>query len=281
MGAVRAASGNARLPFFYAKLISAYILFVGGSALFGLVVCPFVLGLRKTTRVRRRRMLASRGARLYLWVLSKLGLLNCTMGDVSRLPSTPSVIVANHPTLFDAVLLLSLKEDAACLAKRKLRRHFAFGPAIYFLGYLTADKAEHLLEGAKQALRQGASLIVFPEGSRSSRHGKVDAFHRGAASISIRTGAPLIPVVIRSNVEVLGRNKGLLCSTPCLHEVLLEVKEPMHGPSKKFKLEEVPGLVRDLTSELEMRYSTWLSSSNSRHVCPAPLPVSSMSFESL
>ena len=248
-----------KAAWFYIRLSAVIALFQAGAFILGVCVFPFVIGSTVERRQRRRRTLAGAGMQWFLSILGWVGLLDITILNREELPSSPAIIIANHPTLFDALILQALVPNSICIAKRSLRRHPAFALSIYWLGYLTADLGVELMEDAIAALSNGATLVVFPEGTRSTSLKAVDRFQRGAVSCAVRAGVPICPVLLRCNAPILGRKEGIFESVPQKYAMRVEIKPPLPVVSPPPERAIIPGLVRDMTAELEKRYAFWLS----------------------
>ncbi len=79
---------------------------------------------------------------------------------------TQSVIIANHPSLLDVVLLVARFKRANCIVKRDLANNiFLFG-AIRASGYIVNKENEATLNESAAALNNGERLIIFPEGMK-------------------------------------------------------------------------------------------------------------------
>jgi len=105
-------------------------------------------------------------------------------------------VIANHPSLIDVVVLISVIPDANCIVKQSLWHNpFTRGP-IRAAQYISNSGSLDMLEEAADALREGQTLIVFPEGTRTTS-GQPPEFHRGAASIALRGAQVITPVIIR------------------------------------------------------------------------------------
>lgn len=105
----------------------------------------------------------------------------------------PCLVIANHPTLIDIVAILGTLPQAGCIVKGSLLRHPFFGGVVRAAGYLPNDSGPDMIEGARRNFRDGFSLVVFPEGSRSLVQG-LRPFHRGAARIALECDVPVVPV---------------------------------------------------------------------------------------
>jgi len=114
----------------------------------------------------------------------------------------PCIFIANHPTLIDIVAIMSCIPFCSCLIKQSLSEHFYIGGVVRAAGYIVNDKAAQLVRACHANFQTGRSLIVFPEGTRSPAYG-LHPFNRGAAQIALRTGRPVVPIVITYNYPTL------------------------------------------------------------------------------
>jgi len=105
------------------------------------------------------------------------------------------LILANHPSLIDVVVLLSIMPNADCVVKAHLFSNPFIRGVIKNAGYISNADPEALLDACKSSLEQGNNLIIFPEGTRTVP-GKELVFQRGAANIALRCQAPITTVLI-------------------------------------------------------------------------------------
>jgi 1-acyl-sn-glycerol-3-phosphate acyltransferase len=143
-----------------------------------------------------RRRLARAGIRVtfrtFLHVLTTLGVIKLELDreGLARLGETGGVIVANHPTLIDVLVLLACIEQAGCVVKQTLWRNPLISIALTAADYIPSKDPQQLLRDCDVALRRGESLIVFPEATRSVP-GEPLRLHRGAATIALESDAVL------------------------------------------------------------------------------------------
>jgi 1-acyl-sn-glycerol-3-phosphate acyltransferase len=140
-------------------------------------------------------------------------------------PGTPHVYVANHVSVMDIPALLHALPDHGFVAKRELSAVPLFGPAARAVGVVFIDRENRksafaAYEEAADKVRAGRSVIVFPEGTRGSTYA-LRPFKKGPFVLAIRSGVPIIPVVIHGTIEVTPN--GRLDVTPgTVHVHLLE-----------------------------------------------------------
>ncbi|MCQ2241362.1 lysophospholipid acyltransferase family protein [Treponema sp.] len=115
------------------------------------------------------------------------------------------IVVANHPSILDTVVLIALIPNATVIAAEKYSKGVLGGviKACYIINSLDFDE---LCRRCKESLDLGSNVIIFPEGTRTPRHGQ-NHFKKGAARIARATGANIIPVLIAGSDKFgLGKN---------------------------------------------------------------------------
>lgn len=131
-----------------------------------------------------------------------LGLIRVRRVGTERLRQRPTLVIANHPTLIDVVLLIACMPQADCVVKRAAWRNRFLRGVVAGAGYIRNDDGDALVRACSSRLRAGRSVLLFPEGTRSPRGG-LGRFQRGAARIAVDSGCPLVPVVITCHPPTL------------------------------------------------------------------------------
>lgn len=182
---------------------------LGGSFLAAMVFPPLALltGANSVARARAQRVVRA-SFRLFVWMLQALGILRLEVTGRERLSACRGrLIVANHPTLLDVVLLMSLVPRVQCIVKHQLWKNPFLGGVVRAAGYIRNDlDPEALIDACRAALAAGDNLIVFPEGTRS-QPGRTPSFRRGFANIAALTGADVQMVVITCEPLVLTKGE--------------------------------------------------------------------------
>ncbi len=175
-----------------------FLIFGVFGSLLGILVVPLLLilpGKAATRRVRVRRMLRL-AFRAFAGFMHHSGAISYSMAGVERLGRPGQLIIANHPSLIDIVLLIAHVPGAGCVVKRAAWRNPSMVLAVSAAGYVPNAPTDRMIERAAALLAAGESLIMFPEGTRTvpdhERH-----FHRGAASVALRSARIVTPVYIR------------------------------------------------------------------------------------
>lgn len=130
-----------------------------------------------------------------------------TLSGAERLPSGPVVFMCNHQSGFDIpTLLATLPRQTCWIVKKELFDIPVFGSAMSRGGYLPLDrrdphKALKSMEKAVDVIRSGKSVVIFPEGTRSTDF-RLLPFKRGGFMLAFRAGVPVVPVTINGTGRV-------------------------------------------------------------------------------
>lgn len=112
------------------------------------------------------------------------------------------LIVANHQTYFDPFFICApIKRKYRFMAWDKAFGWFLVGWLIKYLGAFPVDTkrgtTKSVMRESLGALRDGATVLIFPEGARSFPDGKLQEFKNGAARIALEAGVPILPVTVK------------------------------------------------------------------------------------
>ena len=177
----------------------------------------------------RRRRLARRSIaasfRAFLTVAKTLGVLDYRIegSDVLR-QEKGCLVVANHPTLIDYVLLASVMPETDCLVKSALLKNPFVSGVIRAADYLINSQADALLPACQQRLDQGDTILIFPEGTRT-RPGEKMTLQRGAANIAVRCGSDLRVGTIHCSEHLLDKQSKWYDVPPAKPLFTVEVRE--------------------------------------------------------
>lgn len=116
------------------------------------------------------------------------------------------ILVANHPSFIDIVLLIGILPNTVCIAKKELRRNFFMGNIVKSLYLINDEDNEKLLKDAAELLGDGYNIIIFPTGTRTSEGEKLK-LHKGAAMMAIHTKTDLLPIHIKCDSKFLAKNQ--------------------------------------------------------------------------
>jgi 1-acyl-sn-glycerol-3-phosphate acyltransferase len=127
----------------------------------------FALPRRFGTAVGRRGIMA--GFRLYAWSLSLTGAYRLDLQAVDALKGGPALILApNHPSLIDALLILTRHPNLVCVMKSALMKNVFLGAGSRLARYVRNDSSRQMVRESVAHLKDGAVLLLFPEGTRTT-----------------------------------------------------------------------------------------------------------------
>ena len=168
-------------------LAAAFYLFFGiGGLVIGCCCFPFLAFIG----VRPMRTLVRASYKLFVWAAGAAGLFRVAISqsDRTRLASMHGrVVVANHITLIDIVILMAVLPDSTSIAKAAAKRNFFYSQIVRRI-FLVNDDPAHVLDEAQRLLAQGVNIIVFPEGTRTPANAPFRRLHRGAAQLALHAG---------------------------------------------------------------------------------------------
>ncbi len=143
-------------------------------------------------------------------------------------PGRSYIYMSNHQSNFDIpVLLAYLDTQFRYLAKAELFKIPIFGYAMKRAGYISIDRSnrksafESLKEAAKK-IRNGVSVLIFPEGTRS-RDGNIRPFKKGGFALAVDSGVPVVPIVIHGTWSIMSK-KGIRIKPG---NVVIEILKPI------------------------------------------------------
>ena len=123
----------------------------------------------------------------------------------------PAVFIFNHQSGLDMLIMCKLlHRDFVGIAKQEIRRNPLFGPFFALAGTVFIDRSDHVravhaLEPAVQALREGLSIAIAPEGTRSTT-GRLGRFKKGAFHMALEARRPIVPIVIHNALDALPKH---------------------------------------------------------------------------
>ncbi len=235
----------------------AFATFSLGGLVLAIFVFPVITHLSSEQETRRRRVqnIVRYGFRAFLRLMQIWGIMQLECGNEQQLAtSSGRLIISNHPTLIDVVVLMSLTPQAQCIIKREVWDHRFFGGVARAAGYIrNDDDPEELIRKCREAIAKGDNIIIFPEGTRSLPGQKV-RLRRGFANIAAFTTTDV--QIVSINCEPATLVKGIpwynIPDRRFHLSVSVENIVPISGYLQKY---ERSIAVRRLTRDLEAYYN--------------------------
>ena len=173
---------------------------------------PRVIKKGKDSPDARRDALyiAHRHVKHYLSTLDFLGLVEFRFKGTPH--SQPCIMVANHPSLLDFIVLLRDLPNAVCLYKSQSLDNPVLSSFIQVGGYIegmdgTASASKRIISTCCERLAEGHHVVFFPEGTRSESASTIHKFRATPFLAAVKCQAPVQPVAIDCQPLFLGKNQ--------------------------------------------------------------------------
>ncbi len=204
----RGISGNPN-PLWIAYEYVAMVIGLGSLALICLGWLPIALLSYPLLPQRLGQPLGRRfisgGFRVYLRILELFCACRFDLKELDSLrDSGPLIVAANHPSLLDAVMIVSRLPNAVCVMKASLMDNILFGAAARLARYIRNDNPLEMILNSREALQHGAQLVIFPECTRTVDF-PINHCSPSTALVANRTRVAVQTVLIEFSTPYLGK----------------------------------------------------------------------------
>ncbi len=188
------------------------------------------------------------------WILRVSGIKVGVRGAANMDPDASCIFMCNHQSNFDIPALLAhLDSQFRWIAKAELFKIPIFGQAMARAGYISIDRSDRKsafesLNRAARIIRNGVSVMIFPEGTRSHT-GAILPFKKGGFILAVDSGVPLIPLIIHGTRAIMP--KSTLRIRP--GSVQIEIRPPIDASAyaRKTKDALLERVRREITTSFE------------------------------
>jgi HAD superfamily hydrolase (TIGR01490 family) len=173
-----------------------------------------------------------------------------------HLATRPAVFLFNHQSQLDVLILAKLLHGGFTgVAKRELSRSPGFGLMFRLADVAFVDRHDHAqaikaLQPAVQKLRDGISLVIAPEGTRSATPA-LGPFRKGAFHVAMQAGVPVVPIVIRNSGELMWR------SARTIHSGTVQVVVLPPIPTTSWMVEDLDKHVDEVRGQYLATLANW------------------------
>ena len=209
----------------------AWCVFGLGGLLLSLTLFSYLRIIEKDPRIRCRkaRQYISGVFQCYFRLLDRLDVLSIDVSRLMQLKDKKGIIViANHPTILDYVAITSCLPQIDCVVKASLRHNFFLKNVIQSADYLSNEGALELIDECVLRLNRGENILVFPEGTRSSRYEPIK-LKRGVAHVALRARCDIAVVHIRSSHHWLDKESQWYEIPPVKPSLILSFARMIHA----------------------------------------------------
>jgi 1-acyl-sn-glycerol-3-phosphate acyltransferase len=192
------------------RLYLGYLVLALFCLAISLLAFPMQLVLPRASRKRCGRKLIAGAARGYLKFLTSIGACRFDVAALDALRDAPPMMIApNHPSLLDAVMILSALPGATCIMKADIVNSVLFGAGARLAGYVRNTPLRSMVQSAVHDLHEGSHVLLFPEGTRTTSY-PVSPFQGTTGLIAKNAGVPVQTVFIETDSGFLGKGWSLL-----------------------------------------------------------------------
>ena len=207
------------------------LLLYSGAFLLSLIVAPalrLVLPQKRSRQTMRQAIY--RACQFYIFILESLGLASIEWINLDSYPAErPLLLIANHPTLLDVVIILAKIPAINLVAKDNLWNNAVFSGILHSIGAIRNGKDQDpqlFIQQCADCISAGDSLLIFPEGTRSTP-GKLNKFSRAPAAIALKTGSLIVPICIVSKPAILTKQHPWYNNRAHKASIRLHILEPL------------------------------------------------------
>jgi 1-acyl-sn-glycerol-3-phosphate acyltransferase len=165
----------------------------------------------------------------------------------------PYIFMSNHQGYYDVFALLGrLPFQFKWLVKKELFSIPFLGWTMAAAGYINIDregtrKTVGALNEAAQRIREGMSIVIFPEGSRSP-DGSIQSFKKGGFTLAIKSRVPIVPIAIAGTREIMPKGK----LTAAAGEIRIQMGYPI--PTQSYSLKDREALISKVNQAISENF---------------------------
>ncbi|SIP88705.1 1-acyl-sn-glycerol-3-phosphate acyltransferase [Aquipseudomonas alcaligenes] len=174
-----------------------FYLLLSSSSFFWCILCVFIAPFLPFRA--RYRLVIQAWCRCATWLAKVVAGIHYEVRGLENIPQQPCVILAKHQSTWETFFLSALFEPLSQVVKRELLYVPFFGWAMAMLKPIAIDRSnpkaalKQLAKQGDERIRQGAWVLIFPEGTRIPP-GQIGKFSRGGAALAVNAGLPVLPI---------------------------------------------------------------------------------------
>ena len=234
----------------YVALFLLAVLCLGWSVI--ALPAYYFLPRTKGAAVGRRGIML--GFCIFVGALRLLRAYRLDLSALEPLSKESGIILApNHPHLIDALVLLTIHSNIVCVQKAQIMKNVFLGAGSRLARFISNESPRHVIAEAVNALKSGAVLLLFPEGTRTVHH-PVNELQHTVGVVAKHALAPVQTLLIETNSPYLSKGWSLfrVPELPITYRIRL---------GRRF---EAPSDARQLTATLSVYFASQLAHSPQR-----------------
>ena len=174
-----------------------FYLLLSSSSFFWCIFCVFIAPFLPFRE--RYRLVIQTWCRCATWLAKVVAGIHYEVRGLENIPQQPCVILAKHQSTWETFFLSCYFQPLSQVLKRELLYIPFFGWAMAMLKPIAIDRSnpkaalKQLAKQGDERIKQGAWVLIFPEGTRIPP-GQIGKFSRGGAALAVNTGLPVLPI---------------------------------------------------------------------------------------
>ncbi|MDD0844845.1 lysophospholipid acyltransferase family protein [Pseudomonas sp. Gutcm_11s] len=174
-----------------------FYLLLSSSSFFWCILCVFIAPFLPFRA--RYRLVVQAWCSCATWLAKVVVGIRYEVHGLENIPQQPCVILAKHQSTWETFFLSAFFEPLSQVVKRELLYVPFFGWAMAMLRPIAIDRSnpkaalKQLAKQGDERIKQGAWVLVFPEGTRIPP-GQIGKFSRGGAALAVNAGLPVLPI---------------------------------------------------------------------------------------
>lgn len=206
-------------------------------------------------RQKQGRKVVHYAFKFFVFVMNTLGVIGFTVKDKAKFANLQGqLVLANHPSLIDVVVMISVIPNADCVVKAHLFKNPFMRGVITNTGYISNADPQGLLADCERSLAQGNNLIIFPEGTRTKPNEPL-LFKRGAANIALRCSAPVVGALITMEPSTLTKGTPWYQVAPTKAQFCLQMATEQPNTWHSDENHSLTSQVREFTRYLQTYFT--------------------------
>ncbi len=190
-------------PYDYLAFYFGLLLFGAACLIWSIFAVPLYPLMPEQAGRRVGRFAIMSAFRLFLGVLTLSGRFRFDLKALDALREEKSLIIApNHPSLWDAVMMVSRLPDTACIMKAEIIGNVFLGAGARLARYIRNESLRQMITLAVADLKRGSRILLFPEGTRTVRR-PIGPLTGSIGVIASRAKAPVQSVFIETDSPFL------------------------------------------------------------------------------
>ena len=179
-----------------------------GALIINYIVFPYIsLFVKEEEKRKAYCNVIHKTWKFFCTMMQKAGAIKVELTNPEKIKNLKGkIIVANHPSYIDIVLLIGSVPNTICVAKKELKKNIFMGNIVKSLYLINDEESEKMLKNTVEILKEGYNIVIFPSGTRTQENEPLK-LHKGAALMALHTHCDIVPVHISCDYKFLAKHQ--------------------------------------------------------------------------